>query len=62
MAIMAQAGDIARALTWLADGSFTDNLSARDQQSLSSLVEEYFCSAPDNNEEEEAELEEELGT
>ena len=45
---MAESADlVAKALNRLTDEAFTDVLTDRDRGSLSDLVHEFFCSAPD---------------
>ena len=50
------AGDVARALNSAVDDCFAASLLDRDRDALATLMEEYFCSAPTNQEEEELEL------
>ena len=40
---------IARAVSRHTDGAFVDALSARDRTSLSTLIEEFFCSGADED-------------
>lgn len=48
---MAERADrVASALNRLADSAFTDALSDRDRDSLSDLVMEFFCHAPERDE------------
>ena len=48
LCIMAESADlVAKALNRLTDEAFTDVLTDRDRGSLSDLVHEFFCSAPD---------------
>ena len=55
------ADKVAKALNQLCNEEFTAALSARDRESLSNFVAEYFDSADANCSDDEEELEEELG-
>lgn len=45
---MAQLADrIAKAVSRNTDSTFTDALTSRDRSALSAMIEEFFCSSPD---------------
>ena len=55
---MAESADlVAKALNRLTDEAFTDVLTDRDRGSLSDLVHEFFCSAPDPSDADSGKLE-----
>ena len=47
------ADQVARALNSLSDVDFTQSLSSRDQRDLGHFIEDFFCSAPNDQAEEE---------
>ena len=49
MAARKTAETVASALNNLTDSAFTDLLSARDNAALMALVQNYFCAAPEDN-------------
>ena len=51
----AMTDQVARALNSLSDVNFTRSLSSRNQRDLGHFIEDFFCSAPNDQAEEEEE-------